>query len=139
MTYEQLLLIRPGDIIRTIKTRKPRLVLSDPGRTTKHGVCIGLTLMKIGRSWTDPNPTASYDSWAVRQLFEPTGRRGCSEALALEWNSYWVRRFHAKIAGQPSPRAAQVAQGVGPAPYQAPHSVGQETNVTRASEDEGRP
>lgn len=103
VTRDEYASIRAGDIVRSIRTRAPRLVLSAPRPTTGGGLS-GIALFKIRDSWTGQNPTAHYDAWSARRLFERTSRRGCSEALATEWATYWHRVFCAALDGGPIPR-----------------------------------
>lgn len=112
--------LRPGQIVRSRATRAPRLVLSAPSRTVGGGLT-GISLFRIGHSWTHPNPIASYDAWAARGLFEWTDRRGCSEALATEWYRYWDRLFHAALTGEPLPKRPRWPSEWGPSspPLQA--------------------
>ena len=74
----------------------------------------GLVALKIGHSWTGANPVASYDAYAARQLFEVTGRRGCSTKLALEWDTYWSRLLHAAVDGKPLPKRPTWPSEFGP-------------------------
>lgn len=115
MTLHELILLRPGEFVRTIKTRTLRLVLSE-AMPTRYGGWTGISLMKIGHSWTDPNPIASYDAWAAQQLFEVTERHGCSEQLAREWDSYWRLLHHARLKGDPLPEQPKWPHSLGPQP-----------------------
>ena len=69
-----VLALRPGLTVRAIRSRAIRIVLSGPKPTVGHGYT-GVSLLKTGRSWTDPNPHACYDMWSFLQLFEQHGRR----------------------------------------------------------------
>lgn len=67
MTANECDRLKPGDIIMRNNSRRTlRLVIAN-------GRCVALA--KIGHSWTDPNPGAWYDAWAIREQFVTTGKR----------------------------------------------------------------
>ena len=102
MPLATYLTIRPGDLLRTVRNGVPRLVLTGPSPTVGGGLT-GLAFFRVGHSWTGQNPVASYDAFAIRQLFEVTGRRGCTRALASEWATWWDRLLRATIDHLPLP------------------------------------
>ena len=73
MTREHLLALRPGDVIKNKASGTLRVVANRPRRPS--GRVIGIALVKVGSSWTDPNPCAWYDAWEIERSFEVTGRR----------------------------------------------------------------
>lgn len=83
MTYEEYSLLEPGEIIRRRDGKRTlRIVVSRPGNTKRSRRCGPVGLVKVGRSWTDPNPCAWYDAWVIVQGYERTGRRGMSRGYA---------------------------------------------------------
>lgn len=88
MTLAQLLALRPGDVVRRRGPRgRLRVVLSQPSmhtRETPGPVC----LLKVGRSWTDPNPGAWYDGRAIMEQYLTTNRRAMSAKRALALKAY---------------------------------------------------
>lgn len=71
MTRKQLASLRAGDVIRHKRTRTLR-VLAAPG-TSAHGR-LSCALVKVGTSWTDPNPLAWYDPWEICRNYDVTNR-----------------------------------------------------------------
>ena len=56
----------PGEILLSKAGRRERVVAE-----VSHGV---ICLVKVGRSWTDPNPAACYDRSFVTNFFTRTGK-----------------------------------------------------------------
>lgn len=103
MTRNEYLRLRPGDIIMRKRDRKLRIVAESPG-TTHYGALIGLSLIKIGHSWTDPRPIASYDAWVILTEYRITRKKGMSlDSIRRRirkgdeaWNTRYLGRFRPK-------------------------------------------
>lgn len=83
MTRAELLALRPGDIIRRKGPKRVlRVVLTAQGDKSRSLTPVGL--IKVGRSWTDPCPSAWYDPYLIERDYVVTGQRFCSEEKARE-------------------------------------------------------
>jgi hypothetical protein len=78
MTSDQFAKVKVGSVLRSKKTKRVRLVVfvSLSGKQ--------LALAKIGRSWTDPNPTAWYDKFVVMRDFAVTRHVSSLELEAFD-------------------------------------------------------
>jgi hypothetical protein len=77
MTRAEYLSLKPGQAIRQRRgARRVRIVLVPPVTHRANGrpVLYGIGLLKIGHSWTDPNPVASYDAVQIMPHYEIAGR-----------------------------------------------------------------
>jgi hypothetical protein len=89
MTRDQLLALQPGDVIRRLGARRTlRVVLAGPGRT-RGGAMGPVGLVKVGYSWTNPNPSAWYDAHVVLHGYAVTGARGMSREYATRMRHDW--------------------------------------------------
>jgi hypothetical protein len=80
VTLREFFRLRPGHIIRRKKDRVLRVVVSETIDSAPRRMPVGL--LKIGRSWTDPRPTAWYDANVILTGYLFTGRRALSERSA---------------------------------------------------------
>ena len=87
VTRTELEAVEPGMCIRRRRgNRRIRVVLA-VGHSRYGGLSV-VGLVKIGRSWTDPNPSAWIDAAVVLRDYAVTGRRGLSLRSArrlLNW------------------------------------------------------
>jgi hypothetical protein len=95
VTREELAALRPGSIIRLKKAPRTLRVFLGVGHTSR-GALGSVALVKTGRSWTDPRPTAWYDAHDICTRFEVTGLPSLySERRAerlVEWEPSGGRR-----------------------------------------------
>lgn len=96
MTYKQYSRLLPGDAIRDKKTKQIRVVVSRPGDTQRSKGRGPIGLVKVGHSWTDPNPTAWYDAWVIVSRFAVTGRQGLSRERAEDLRN-WSRKPKGRV------------------------------------------
>jgi hypothetical protein len=97
--------LRPGDVIRALRgSRRLRVVVHAGARV--------LSLRKVGRSWTDPHPVATYTVYDILADYEVTGararltpaERAHLRAFLRFWRLFhpgpcrpgWCRRDHAR-------------------------------------------
>ncbi len=69
MTREQLAKLKAGAVIKHKRTKTLR-VLAAPAKSPHGRLCCAL--IKVGSSWTDPNPLAWYDPWEICRSYDVT-------------------------------------------------------------------
>lgn len=97
MTPEQYAALEPGIVIERYSNRSKRVVVSTP-RRTRGGGWTSLGLVKVGHSWTDPNPTAHYDRGLILAEYAVTDRRAPVPELARLWQITNGREREAALA-----------------------------------------